>query len=158
MVETVTESDYAKHTVSELKEELKSKGLKVSGNKSELISRLVADLNETIQNLENVIEETEEAAEAIEAASEELGDVSDKISERDLKGTLTELKDASDELEEAAEETLEAADSALVAAEDISEKASVVALRWGALSRNQKVIVAIITVATVAFVASGYQF
>ena len=59
MVETVTESDYAKHTVSELKEELKSKGLKVSGNKSELISRLVADLNETIQNLENVIEETE---------------------------------------------------------------------------------------------------
>jgi len=160
MVETVTESDYAKHTVSELKEELKSKGLKVSGNKSDLIARLVAELNETIENLENVIEETEEAVKAIETASEELSDVSEKIAEGDVKGTLTELKDATDEVQEAAEETLEAAESVIVAGEDISEKASSVAGRWNALSKNQKVIVTILTFATVAFafVSSGYQF
>ena len=62
--------------------------------------------------------------------------------------------------QEAAEETLEAAESVIVAGEDISEKASSVAGRWNSLSKNQKVIVTLLTFATVAFafVSSGYQF
>ena len=135
---------------------------KISANDIQQNIQLFQQLVETESNpdLENVIEETEEAVDAIETATKELEDVSEKIAEGDIKGVLTELKDATDEIQEAAEETLEAADSVIVAAEDISEKASSVAGRWGGLSKNQKVIVAILTFATVAFafVSSGYQF
>ena len=64
----VTEEDYSHYTVYELKDELKERGLKVSGKKSDLISRLVSDLNSTVEAVENVIEQTEEAADAVETA------------------------------------------------------------------------------------------
>jgi len=74
-----SEADYADSTVYELKDELKERGLKVSGKKADLIARLVADLNSTIESVENVIEQTEEAVDAIETAADEMGDVSEKI-------------------------------------------------------------------------------
>ena len=67
----VSEDDYSTYTVYELKDDLKERGLKVSGKKADLISRLVSDLNSTIESVENVIEQTEEATEAIEIAADE---------------------------------------------------------------------------------------
>ena len=81
----VTEEDYSHYTVYELKDELKERGLKVSGKKSDLISRLVSDLNSTVEAVENVIEQTEEAADAVETAADEVGDVADKIAEKERR-------------------------------------------------------------------------
>jgi|TARA_R110000751_G_scaffold278420_4_gene380765 methyl-accepting chemotaxis protein len=154
----VSEVEYSDYTVYELKDELKERGLKVSGKKSDLITRLVTDLNATIEAVENVIEQTEEAVDAIETAADEMGDVSEKIAEKDVKGALTELKDASDDIEKAAEETLEAAEDALETAEDLADKTNTVITRWNALSKNQKIIAGLVVVVALAFtaVSGGY--
>tara|TARA_R110002060_G_scaffold44850_1_gene56203 strand:+ start:234 stop:725 length:492 start_codon:yes stop_codon:yes gene_type:complete len=154
----VSEVEYSDYTVYELKDELKERGLKVSGKKSDLITRLVTDLNATIEAVENVIEQTEEAVDAIETAADEMGDVSDKLAEKDIKGALTELKDASDDIEKAAEETLEAAEDALETAEDLADKTNTVITRWNALSKNQKIIAGLVVVVALAFtaVSGGY--
>tara|TARA_R110002051_G_scaffold324701_1_gene423224 strand:- start:4029 stop:4520 length:492 start_codon:yes stop_codon:yes gene_type:complete len=154
----VSEVEYSDYTVYELKDELKERGLKVSGKKSDLITRLVTDLNATIEAVENVIEQTEEAIDAIETAADEMGDVSDKLAEKDIKGALTELKDASDDIEKAAEETLEAAEDALETAEDLADKTNTVITRWNALSKNQKIIAGLVVVVALAFtaVSGGY--
>ena len=153
-----TTGEYENYTVAELKVELKSRSLKTSGRKADLVARLIADINQTIENIEDVIEQTEEAVEAVGTATDELGDVSDAIADKDLKGALTELKDASDEVQEAAEETIEAAESALVAAEDISSKGSTVISRWNAFSKNQRIVAGLILLASLGFVAysNGY--
>lgn len=154
----VTEDDYSQYTVYELKDELKERGLKVSGKKSELISRLVSDLNSTVEAVENVIHQTEEAAEAIETAADEVGDVADKIAEKDIKGALTELKDASDDIEKAAEETIEAVEDALETAEDLEDKARTITARWNELSATQRIIAGVVAVGAIGFVAvsGGY--
>jgi|TARA_R110000824_G_scaffold17706_3_gene71307 methyl-accepting chemotaxis protein len=154
----VSEDDYSTYTVYELKDDLKERGLKVSGKKADLISRLVSDLNSTIESVENVIEQTEEAAEAIEIAADEVQDVADKISERDVKGALTELKDASDDIEKAAEETMEAVEDALETAEELEGKANTIVTRWNALSRNQKLMGGLVAIVVIGFVAisGGY--
>ena len=154
----VSEVEYSDYTVYELKDELKERGLKVSGKKSDLITRLVTDLNATIEAVENVIEQTEEAVDAIETAADEMGDVSDKLAEKDIKGALTELKDASDDIEKAAEETIEAAEDALETAEDLAHKTNTVITRWNALSKNQKIITGIVVVVALGFtaVSAGY--
>ena len=154
----VSQVEYSDYTVYELKDELKERGLKVSGKKSDLITRLVTDLNATIEAVENVIEQTEEAVDAIETAADEMGDVSEKIAEKDVKGALTELKDASDDIEKAAEETLEAAEDALETAEDLADKTNTVITRWNALSKNQKIIAGLVVVVALAFtaVSGGY--
>ena len=154
----VSEVEYSDYTVYELKDELKERGLKVSGKKSDLITRLVTDLNATIEAVENVIEQTEEAVDAIETAADEMGDVSEKIAEKDVKGALTELKDASDDIEKAAEETIEAAEDALETAEDLADKTNTVITRWNALSKNQKIIAGLVVVVALAFtaVSGGY--
>ena len=154
----VSEVEYSDYTVYELKDELKERGLKVSGKKSDLITRLVTDLNATIEAVENVIEQTEEAVDAIETAADEMGDVSDKLAEKDIKGALTELKDASDDIEKAAEETIEAAEDALETAEDLADKTNTVITRWNALSKNQKIIAGLVVVVALAFtaVSGGY--
>ena len=154
----ITEAAYNDYTVNELKDELKEKGLKVSGNKNALIARLVSDMNKTIESVENVIEQTEEAVEAVDKAVDELSDVSDKLAEKDVKGALTELKDASDDIQDAAEETMEAAEETMEAAEDIAGKASVLLTRWKSLTNPQKIIVSVISGLVLAFVISGYQF
>ena len=153
-----SEAEYSDYTVYELKDELKERGLKVSGKKADLITRLVTDLNATIEAVENVIEQTEEAVDAIETAADEMGDVSDKLAEKDIKGALTELKDASDDIEKAAEETIEAAEDALETAEDLADKTNTVITRWNALSKNQKLIAGLVVVVALAFtaVSGGY--
>ena len=154
----VSEADYSDYTVYELKDELKERGLKVSGKKADLITRLVADLNASVEAVENVIEQTEEAVDAVETAADEVGDVSEKLAEKDIKGALTELKDASDDIEKAAEETLEAAEDALETAEDLAEKAEVAVNKWNSLSKNQKIIAGVVVVVAIAFaaVSAGY--
>lgn len=82
----VSEDDFQSHTVYELKDELKERGLKVSGKKSELITRLVSDLNATLQSVENVIEQTEEAVGAVETAADEVADVSENLRKKILRG------------------------------------------------------------------------
>jgi len=154
----ITEAAYNDYTVYELKDELKEKGLKVSGNKNVLIARLLADVNNTIEAVENVIEQTEEAVEAVDKAVDEVGDVTDKLAEKDIKGALTELKDASDEIQIAAEESMEAAEDALDAAEEVAGKASALVKRWKSLSNPQKIIVSLVSGLVLAFVISGYQF
>ena len=140
----VTEDDYSQYTVYELKDELKERGLKVSGKKSELISRLVSDLNSTV--------------EAVEPAADEVGDVADKIAEKDIKGALTELKDASGDIEKAAEETIEAVEDALETAEDLEDKARTIMARWNELSATQRIIAGVVAVGAIGFVAvsGGY--
>lgn len=154
----IKEEDYSQYTVYELKDELKERGLKVSGKKSELISRLVSDLNSTVEAVENVIEQTEEAADAVETAADEVGDVADKIADKDIKGALTELKDASDDIEKAAEETIEAVEDALETAEDLEDKARTIMARWNELSATQRIIAGVVAVGAISFVAvsSGY--
>jgi len=155
----VSEADYySECTVYELKDELKERGLKVSGKKADLVARLVADLNSTIEAVENVIEQTEEAIDAIETAADEMGDVSDKLAEKDIKGALSELKDASDDIEKAAEETIEAAEDALETAEDLSNKGNRVVTRWNALSKNQKIIAVVVMIMACGFslISGGY--
>ena len=154
----VSEADYSDYTEYELKDELKERGLKVSGKKADLITRLVADLNASVEAVENVIEQTEEAVDAVETAADEVGDVSEKLAEKDIKGALTELKDASDDIEKAAEETLEAAEDALETAEDLAEKAEVAISKWNSLSKNQKIIAGVVVVVAIAFaaVSAGY--
>jgi len=154
----ISEADYSDYTVYELKDELKERGLKVSGKKADLITRLVTDLNATVEAVENVIEQTEEAVDAVETAADEVSDIGEKLAEKDVKGALTELKDASDDIEKAAEETLEAAEDALEAAEDLAEKAEVTLGRWNALSKNQKIIAGIAVIVGLAYAAfyGGY--
>lgn len=154
----VSEDDYSDYTVYELKDDLKERGLKVSGRKADLISRLVSDLNSTIEAVENVIEQTEEAAKAIEVAVDEVQDVADKISEKDVKGALTELKDASDDIEKAAEETMEAIEDALETVEELDGKVNTIITRWNALSHNQKLMGGLVAIVTIGFVAisGGY--
>ena len=154
----ISEADYSDYTVYELKDELKERGLKVSGKKADLITRLVTDLNATVEAVENVIEQTEEAVDAVETAADEVSDIGEKLAEKDVKGALTELKDASDDIEKAAEETLEAAEDALEAAEDLAEKAEVALGRWNALSKNQKIIAGIAVIVGLAYAAfyGGY--
>jgi len=154
----VIEEDYSQYTVYELKDDLKERGLKVSGRKSELISRLVSDLNSTIESVENVIEQTEEAADAVETAADEVVDVADRIAEKDIKGALDELKDASDDIENAAEETIEAVEDALETAEDLENKARTIMARWDELSAIQRIIAGVVVVGAIVFVAvsGGY--
>jgi methyl-accepting chemotaxis protein len=154
----ISEADYSGYTVYELKDELKERGLKVSGKKADLITRLVTDLNATVEAVENVIEQTEEAVDAVETAADEVSDIGEKLAEKDVKGALTELKDASDDIEKAAEETLEAAEDALETAEDLAEKAEVALGRWNALSKNQKIIAGIAVIVGLAYAAfyGGY--
>jgi|TARA_R110000824_G_scaffold192597_1_gene374841 methyl-accepting chemotaxis protein len=154
----ISEADYSDYTVYELKDELKERGLKVSGKKADLITRLVTDLNATVEAVENVIEQTEEAVDAVETAADEVSDIGEKLAEKDVKGALTELKDASDDIEKAAEETLEAAEDALETAEDLAEKAEVALGRWNALSKNQKIIAGIAVIVGLAYAAfyGGY--
>ena len=150
--------DFSDCTVYELKDELKERGLKVSGKKADLITRLVTHLNATVEAVENVIEQTEEAVDAVETAANEVSDIGEKLAEKDIKGALTELKDASDDIEKAAEETLEAAEDALETAEDLAEKAEVALGRWNALSKNQKIIAGIAVIVGLAYAAfyGGY--
>ena len=154
----ISEADYSDYTVYELKDELKERGLKVSGKKADLITRLVTDLNATVEAVENVIEQTEEAVDAVETAADEVSDIGEKLAEKDVKGALAELKDASDDIEKAAEETLEAAEDALETAEDLAEKAEVALGRWNALSKNQKIIAGIAVIVGLAYAAfyGGY--
>jgi len=154
----ISEAEYSDYTVYELKDELKERGLKVSGKKADLITRLVADLNSSVEAVENVIEQTEEAVDAVETAADEVSDIGEKLAEKDVKGALTELKDASDDIEKAAEETLEAAEDALETAEDLAEKAEVALGRWNALSKNQKIIVGLAVIVGLAYAAfyGGY--
>ena len=154
----ISEADYSDYTVYELKDELKERGLKVSGKKADLITRLVTDLNATVEAVENVIEQTEEAVDAVETAADEVSDIGEKLAGKAVKGALTELKEASDDMEKAAEETLEAAEDALETAEDLAEKAEVALGRWNALSKNQKIIAGIAVIVGLAYAAfyGGY--
>ena len=88
----ISEADYSDYTVYELKDELKERGLKVSGKKADLITRLVTDLNATVEAVENVIEQTEEAVDAVETAADEVSDIGEKLAEKDVKAHLLNLK------------------------------------------------------------------
>ena len=148
----VSEDDFQSHTVYELKDELKERGLKVSGKKSELITRLVSDLNATLQSVENVIEQTEEAVDAVENAVDEVADVSEKLAEKDIKGAISELKDASDDIEKAAEESMEAIEDAFETAEELEQKARGIKASWDKLSKNQKIMARFAVVVSVAYI------
>ena len=147
-----SEEDYSKYTVYELKDELKERGLKVSGKKADLVTRLVSDLNSTLESVENVIQQSEEAVDAVENAAEEISDVGDKIAEKDIKGAISELKDASDDIERAAEESMEAIEDALETAEELEEKARGIKARWDKLSKNQKIMAGVAVVVAVAYI------
>tara|TARA_R110000782_G_scaffold21184_5_gene57130 strand:+ start:506 stop:1000 length:495 start_codon:yes stop_codon:yes gene_type:complete len=154
----LSEEDYSKYTVYELKDELKERGLKVSGKKSDLVTRLVSDINSTLESVENVIQQSEEAVDALEIAAEGYSRVGKKIAEKDIKGAISELKDASDDIETAAEESMEAIEDTLETIEDLEEKVKGIKARWDKISKNQKLMVGVAVVVAVAYILVSGEY